>query len=350
MEQIAKISYKKTKQIGVGQGMNSTVYLADESQLGGVVAVKEIPKSQLVNSFGEFFEEAKAMFASRHPHVVPIQYACQTPETVCLVMPYFRRGSLTDRIKEAPLSLVEVLRVGQGILSGLSRIHADGRIHFDVKPSNVLFSDSDTPMVADFGQARRIEPTGTATMPPMYRFGMPPEALETGVCSVHSDVYQAGLTLYRAVNGDKVFTDQRPADAELLYQEIRSGRFPDRDTFLPHVTTKIRRAIRKSLRIDPSDRFASAPDFADALARIGVPLNWITRNLPEGEIEWNARRNGRPSLRVRLLRDVARWRFEIHTKSGTKLRAKDKGKWQRGMTRKQAIKSLKNWFDAAAVI
>ena len=58
------------------------------------------------------------MFAVAHDNVVAVQYACQTATTISLVMPYFRKGSLTDRIHDRPLQLSEIHRVTQGVLAG----------------------------------------------------------------------------------------------------------------------------------------------------------------------------------------------------------------------------------------
>jgi serine/threonine protein kinase len=79
------------------------------------------------------------MFAVAHDNVIAVQYACQTPDMISLVMPYYRNGSLADRIQDRPLQLSETLRIAQGVLAGLAHIHLRRYIHFDVKPSNVLF-------------------------------------------------------------------------------------------------------------------------------------------------------------------------------------------------------------------
>src|SRR5207249_4149962 len=102
MLKVAKIEYDQGQQIGCGQGQNSTVFLATDPQLGGELAVKEIPKASFGNASG-FWSEAQTMFGAAHDHVVAIQYACETPTHVCLAMPYYRRGSLTDRIQAGPL-------------------------------------------------------------------------------------------------------------------------------------------------------------------------------------------------------------------------------------------------------
>ena len=89
------------------------------------------------------------MAAASHPNVVPVQYACQTPDRIILAMQYFPGGSLRPMIADGPMPLHDVLRFVQAVLSGLTRIHQAGFIHFDLKPSNVLISDAGMPMIAD---------------------------------------------------------------------------------------------------------------------------------------------------------------------------------------------------------
>jgi eukaryotic-like serine/threonine-protein kinase len=204
----ASITYQKLYQIGVGQGLHSEVYLAIEPQLGGQVAVKEIPKANFINT--DYFAEAKTMFAAAHPHVVRVQYACSTAHIVGIAMPFYATGSLQTRITAAPLSLADSIRVGLAAASGLRHIHGRGYLHLDVKPSNVLFDDRDEPLVSDFGQSRIVGPAGVVTAPPMYQTTMPPDVLATGVADVRADVYHLGVLLYRMVNGDPFYKAQMP--------------------------------------------------------------------------------------------------------------------------------------------
>jgi eukaryotic-like serine/threonine-protein kinase len=98
MQVVAQIQYTRCGQIGIGQGMNSTVFLAHDPQLCGYFAVKEIEKSRLGNDVTLYFAEAQAMFATSHPNIVPIQYACETVTHIVLAMPHFASGSLATRI------------------------------------------------------------------------------------------------------------------------------------------------------------------------------------------------------------------------------------------------------------
>ena len=238
MDVLAEIRYQKIRPIGVGQGMNSEVFLAFDPQLSGEIAVKEIQKSSLGNSPHSFFDEAGRMFASAHPNVVPLHYACQTAALVAVAMPYYRNGSLKSRIDVIPLSPKECLRIGHGVLLGLTRIHLQNFLHLDVKPSNVLFDDIDRPLVADFGQARSLN-SGVVTAPRMYQLAFPPETLQTSRATVQSDIYQAGLLLYRAVNGNPYYEAQVPPLPDLP-RKIIGGQFPNRDSFMPHVPRRLR--------------------------------------------------------------------------------------------------------------
>jgi eukaryotic-like serine/threonine-protein kinase len=346
MKVLGEISYTKLRQIGVGQGMNSTVYLVDEPQLGGRVAMKEIEKSRFGNP-AEYFREAHAMFGVVHENVVAILYACQTATLISLAMPYYPKGSLLDRICDCPLQLSQVQRVAQGILTGLARIHLTGYIHFDVKPSNVLFSNTDKPMVADFGQSRSITPTGVVAVPPLYFAAQPPETIKTGVATILADIYQVGLLLYRALNGDAFFASQIPANATLLETKISTGKFPDRHRFMPHVPQRIRTLVRKALRVDPAQRFQNAIEMADALSRVSLALGWSVKPINGGGFTWRASRLGHADLVVALFKQSSEWEVQAFTeKSGEPSRAKGKSEnWRSGLSLQDAYAHLRDVFE-----
>jgi len=333
---LAEIRYQKLRPIGVGQGMNSEVFLVFDPQLGGQIAVKEVPKTRFGAPAASYFEEAGAMFASAHPNVVPVLYACQTPAQISVAMPYYANGSLHSRIEAGPLRLTECLRVGHGVLHGLTQIHLQNFLHLDVKPSNVLFDDTDRPMVADFGQARSLS-SGVVTAPRMYKHAFPPETLQTTLATVQSDVYQAGLLLYRAINGNPYYEAQVPVPHELR-AKIIAGKFPNRELFMPHVPKRLRTVIRKALRLNPTDRYHSATAMSDALAKVEVALDWTVTVAANGTVTWRATRGDRPDLAVELSPSgVAEWDVSASTAGCAGLRAKCRERyWRSGLTRKDA--------------
>lgn len=338
--------YEKTTQIGVGQGQNSQVWLANDAQLGGVVAVKEIPKTNFGNDPKRFFEEAKAMFRSEHPNVVPIQYACDVGQHVSLVMRFFSRGSLLDRIKTQPLSIVEVRRVGQGILAGLAKIHAGGTIHFDIKPSNVLFADDgDRPMLADFGQARCMTANGAAKPLGLYDDAMPPETLPDGVGTVESDIFQVGLLLYRAANGEPVYKPQVPKVN--LDSKILDGAFPDRQHFLPHVPARLRTIIRKALKVAPSQRYRTASDMSKTLGRANLGIDWHVSRHGNAGYEWRGNPDKNRAMIVVRLIDTAPQMYSVEsfTRSVQGDRAREKATaWRKGLNYQDALAHLDELF------
>jgi serine/threonine protein kinase len=347
MKIMGEIAYERQKQIGVGQGMNSTVWLAHDPQLGGTIAVKEIEKANLGNDVDAFFKEANAMFASHHSNVVPIRAAWQTSDLVCLGMNYFRNGSLQDRMATGPVGLKDALRVGHGILAGLGHIHSKHFIHFDIKPSNVLFADNGEPMLADFGQTRKFTPpTSVVVRPRMYVFGMPPECYQ-GFGIVQSDIYQVGLTMYRALNGDPFFKLQVPPSAAEIEAQTLSGRFPSRSKFMPHVPVRLRTIVRKAMAVNATDRYPDAASFATDLAGVSIGLDWRTTVSSNGDIEWRAKRSDQPEIIVAAKRDgVARWKTEMHTRMpGSPPRRRKPAEWCANKTWNQLVDYLKPIFD-----
>ena len=345
MDVLAEIRYKKIRRIGVGEGMNSEVFLAFDPQLNAEIAVKEIQKASLGNSPTRYFEEAGLMFASTHPHVVPPLYGCHTANQISVAMPYYRRGSLQGRINQAPLSPKECLRVGHGVLLGLTQIHLQKILHLDMKPSNVLFDEIDRPRVADFGQARAVDAAGVVTAPRMYRFAFPPETLQTSKATVQADIYQVGLLLYRSVNGNPHYEAQVPPPLDLP-AKILAGRFPNRDSFLPHVPKRLRTIIRKALKRNPADRYRSASEMSDALAKVEIAVDWSISMSPVGGVVWRASRPEKPDIVVELSPcSSGDWSTGVYTSRNRETRAKNPGRYRReGLTRKEADDHLKMVF------
>lgn len=309
-----EITYERLRKIGVGEGANSVVYEARERNVGRTVAVKEIDKADLsVRGIYDFFKEAKTMFEVRHPHVVPIHTAVDVPGIVGLVMPLYPAGSLASIIASGPLSLPRTTDIAQGVLEGLAHIHIAKFLHFDIKPSNVLFAPAGQPMVSDFGQTRMLDIYGVAEAPAMYRFAPAPEVYLTGRGTVESDVFQAGLLLYRMVNGEPFY--QNVKALQLLKMGgpdecLRKGRIVDPERFLPHVPNRLRRIIRTAMHPDPAERYSSAQQLADALTGAGLLPPWEMSFAPDRR-EWRLARRGKATLLVIEERIPGRERWSV---------------------------------------
>jgi eukaryotic-like serine/threonine-protein kinase len=344
---VANLAYEKIERIGIGEGMHSEVFLCNDPQLGGRIAIKEIPKASFANTVSKYFDEAQTMFAVAHQNVVPIQYGCETSNAVVLAMPYFKKGSLRKRIETDPLSLQEALHVGHGVLSGLAQIHLGGRLHLDLRPPNILFAGNGKPLVADFGQARLIDDSGIVIAPDTYFRAMPPEVLNKGVATIPSDIYQAGLLLYQAINGDPFYSKQFAGKTDnALFKEIESGKFPDRAKFLPHVPKRLKTIIRKALSVDAVGRFQSSIEMANSLASVRLDLDWCVSSTTN-EIEWKARRDS-THLIVQLQEQSwdSKWSVCVFTCKGDNRRARGRDLyWRESLTLADAYKHLKSIFE-----
>jgi serine/threonine protein kinase len=199
-------------------------------------------------------------------------------------------------------------------------------------------------MIADFGQARMMDFGGTSRLPPLYPGGVPPEFFTSTVGTVETDIYHAGLTLYRLANGNPFFKSQEPGTSAEFKQATLDGTFPDRDEFLPHVPNALRAVIRRAMAVKASERYPSAADLQSAVAAVPETLDWRAELRPDGSATWTAPRLKQRGLIVRLERDGPKWCLQQFTDDGARPRRRNVAEWQSSLTRPQAMLELKRLF------
>src|SRR5579859_1430724 len=161
----------------LGQGSAGTVLKAFDEKLHRMVAIKVMAPGLAATSppRKRFLREARSAAAIRHENVVGI-HAVEDQPVPYLVMEYIAGETLQQKLdRVGPLEVVEVLRIGQQIASGLAAAHALGLIHRDIKPANILLEDGPLPRVklTDFGLARATDDasltqSGLIAGTPMY--------------------------------------------------------------------------------------------------------------------------------------------------------------------------------------
>lgn len=293
----AEIAFDFIREIGQ-DGRNSRTWLSRDHQLDAEIVTKQISKAKL-GAPDEFFAESKALYASAHPNVVQIHYACQDADHVYVAMPYYERGSVKELISDGRYMTVrEIVTVGCQTLSGLHNIHSKRLVHFDVKPDNILLSLRGEALLSDFGQAKRMNFVGVAVQDRHYSPTIPPEAMRDDEFDLTFDVYQFGLTLYRMCVGNPVFYEQLAkygpgiADRDGFRFDVRNGRFPDRNTFPAHIPSKLRNIVKKCLQVDPVDRYPSALAVANALSGIDdKTFDWRMTTSPDRTV-WTKNESG----------------------------------------------------------
>ena len=284
--QKAQVSFRKIEEIGQ-EGQNSKVYKAHDEFLNAEMVIKEVEKSEDFVA-EEYFTEAQTLYKSAHPNVVQINYACEDDDKVYVSSPYYENGSLKRVMSERFLTVREIIRYSVHVLNGLHNVHSKGLIHFDIKPDNILISDRNEALLADFGLSRPMNTDGQACQPYLYQKQYPPEVFgnNEAVFDNRFDIYQIGLTMYRMCVGDYFFDSQfsKYQTIQEFAKDIIAGKFPDRKGYPLHIPKKLQNTINKCLKPQPKDRFGAAVEVVNSLADIsGSILDW---QFVPSETEW----------------------------------------------------------------
>ncbi|MGW4248166.1 serine/threonine-protein kinase, partial [Nocardia sp. NPDC004722] len=189
----------------IGRGGFGVVYRCVEHSLDRLVAVKVLDTRSNDEERARFLREQRALGRfGGHPHIVQVLSADVTVTgRPYLVMPFYARGSLRERIRDrGPLPWQEVLSIGVKIAGALAAAHARGIVHRDVNPANILLSDYGEPLLSDFGIALvtgffdgangLIAGTPAFTAPEVLRGAEPAPA---------ADIYSLGATLFCLLTG-----------------------------------------------------------------------------------------------------------------------------------------------------
>ena len=146
----------------LGRGGMATVYRARDPIAERDVAIKVLPPEMLHDpQFKVRFErEAKVIARLEHPAIVPVYDFGEDQGLPYFVMRYMTGGSLSERLKESPLTIPEASRLLARLAPALDSAHAKGIIHRDLKPGNILFDEYGEPYIADFGIAKITESQG----------------------------------------------------------------------------------------------------------------------------------------------------------------------------------------------
>jgi serine/threonine-protein kinase len=254
----------------LGRGGMAIVYLAHDVHHDRPVALKVL-HPELAASLGpeRFLREIQLTARLQHPHILPVHDSGEAAGRLWYTMPFVEGESLRDRLhREKQLPLEDALQIARHVLAALAYAHNHGVIHRDIKPENILLEAGEA-VVADFGIAHaldaaggeRLTETGLAVGTPVY---MSPEQAggERGV-GAQSDIYSLGTVLYEMLAGEPPFTgpNAQVVIARRMAETPRGIRVV-RDT----VPESVERAVQRALARVPADRFATAAEFAAALA------------------------------------------------------------------------------------
>jgi TolB-like protein/Flp pilus assembly protein TadD len=258
----------------IGEGGMGEVWKARDEHLDRDAAVKVLARGALDDTAARqrFRREAHVLSRLSHPGVATI-YDFDTQDGVdFLVMEYVPGGTLESRVREAPMPLPEILRLGADIADALEDAHRRGFLHRDLKAGNVVLTETGRAKLLDFGIARLLHETPAATVVTEAGlvFGslpsMAPEQLLGEGDDVRTDVYALGVLLFEMTTGQRPF--QQARNAALMFEILRNTP-PSVRSLRAGVPVELDRLIASCLSKDPEHRPATAGAVAAALRGLG---------------------------------------------------------------------------------
>ncbi|HVT31608.1 MAG TPA: serine/threonine-protein kinase, partial [Rhodanobacteraceae bacterium] len=272
----------------IGEGGMGVVYRARQIDLDREVAVKLLAAGPWASRefIERFHREAQNAARMQHPNIVTVYDVGSAEELHFFSMQLIRGQSLAAAIRDdGPFEPMRAATLMRTVAEALAYAHSLGVLHLDLKPANILLDEKGVPHVADFGLARRIdsalasdaeEISGT----PSY---MAPEQAEARAQKITAatDIWGLGAILHEFVTAEPPF---RGATANEVLRLVREGNVPPPRRLAPGLPRDLEAIILKCLARTPADRYASARDLADDLARFierravrARPLNGVQR-------------------------------------------------------------------------
>ena len=249
----------------LGQGSYGKVHLATDERTGARVVLKAVAAGAADGRAATLLQrEGEVMRMLRHPNVVAVHDVLRTAEETLVVMEYAEGGSLADLLeRRGRLRVAEALQVADGLLAALEAAHAQGVVHGDVKPENVLLGAEGAVKLADFGAARAAVPGGTALVQGLGTLVyMSPEQVRGLPVDARSDLYSVAVLLHQAVTG-RFYLPLAGLDDFQIRRAILLAR---PRLALPREASWLVPVLRRALEKDPGARHADAAEMRAALA------------------------------------------------------------------------------------
>jgi len=286
----------------LGQGGFAWVFVGREID-GTPVAIKVLKPRYAGDPQFEtrFRNESQTAAALEHPNIIHIRSVARAGEHVYFTMDLCA-DSLAARIeREGPLPESEILRVAQDVCRGLGHAHAQGLIHRDIKPDNVLIRSDGTAVLTDFGIARAVSGYVASTGVNMT-IGTPqylsPEQAQGRPIDQRADIYALGVTIYQAATGAVPFTSTDWF--ELARMHVEDPPVSPRKK-RPELSKRLERIIYKCLAKHPDDRYRTAEELVADLVDV------VAKQRPTLEI-------GRPPIgtkEIQAIREPTRTRLRL---------------------------------------
>ena len=244
----------------LGSGAYGEVWRAEDRHRNYHVAIKLLKDKNKVAAW----REASILTGLRSPHILEVHNA-----DVFVDVPYLDTALASSSLDVtcAPLGMepsdaVEVMR---RTLRGLHLAHQRGLVHRDIKPANIFLDSRGDARLGDFGIAEVIDPATNGARQKGDPYFLNPESYAGTLFTIQSDIYSAGLALYNLLTGVRPFNQTTHPELE---RAIISGDYQPLRDAAPHVSRALDQVFKKSVQLDPRQRFSTAAEFDSALGAL----------------------------------------------------------------------------------
>ena len=264
----------------LGSGGFGSVYLAEDTWIDKKVAIK-VPHKQNLD-FGDLLKEPRLLASMSHPNIVTMLTAEKLDDLFFIVLEYVPGETLEQVImREGALDITRALDYTCQMCNAVDHAHRAGILHRDLRPGNMLLSDSGMLKVTDFGTSRFLEIAAHGTTvigSPPY---MAPEQFH-GKAVFASDVYSVGVTMYQMLTGELPYNTPTPADVEKLMRGEMVVAPRVKNARIPKAISDI---ILRALAPDPTVRYQRASELLDDLLAARQPVAKRARKAVAGNGE-----------------------------------------------------------------
>jgi predicted Ser/Thr protein kinase len=254
----------------LGRGAMGIVYLAHDSQLDRMVALK-VPQFNAADGpevRQRFLREARAAATIEHPNVCPVYDVGEINGTLYLTMAYLQGQPLTQLLKDAPLPQRQATALVRQLALALQAAHEHGIIHRDLKPDNIVINQRGEPIILDFGLARRLRKDGDRLTQYGQPVGTPAYMSPEQVAGVVDDmgpgcdVYALGVLLYQLLTGRLPFDGPM---VEVLGRILTQPPVPP-SLYRPDLDHRLDVICLKAMSKKAADRYTNMQDLDTALS------------------------------------------------------------------------------------
>ncbi len=277
----------------IGQGGMGAVYMARQTKLDRIVALKVLPKSRMDDpgTVARFEREMKAVGRLNHPNIVQALDAREIDGNSFLVMEYVEGLDLSDLVKFlGPLPVAEACELTRQAAVGLQYAHQNGLVHRDIKPSNIMLSlppsargaggegfepcvkilDLGLALLDEMHAPGTEELTSTGQMMGTLDYMAPEQGSDSHQVDIRADIYSLGATLYKLLTGRTPFGGER-YDTPVKKMMALATEDPDPiDSLRPEIPAELAAVVHRMLARDPDDRFATPAEVAEALSPLSL--------------------------------------------------------------------------------